>query len=741
MAECTSGSSSFDCKLQKSSTIKQMKAKDQQLQSQIDSINDKIWTDWEASIWTRLNNLEECCEDKQDKIDQVNTVISEIGDNITLLKWMYTRQDIKINGLLRNVILDDTYRNFSDWVENVYIPQWESLENKYTQWDIYMNVNQDVWATNAVYVCIRHYSSKQPLSANDWQELYYSAPSDVQAILGIDPVEVTHPYKHERVISVNPDKLADMLAQLTSLDLSNVDVTLWDVYFNPIIKESVTIQEDLTVWNNTTLNHLEWNDAHIREACIDKMTCDTNFTGKPTFLNAELTWTFDVHEIDADTATIDDACISKMSCDTDFTDVIPEFGTTNINTQLNVKRTEWEWAHFKKACIEEMVCDTKYEWKVEAGEWDVTNLTVETLVQEWGTAEFNWPVEFNWTVELNIVEWDTTFNDVINAPDINITNNTTTENVTVNNNTTLNWPVNINSYINFLWDDWRIICVGNALQNLYRPSYWIFTITGSWAAYAINWTNNLLYWLWSNAVQLFNQHQSDPVLLVPIWWSWIWANSTVLHWDTNHTTPWVEMVSWQWWSYILINWNNWDDAWLYTIEFNMTIEFSDISDNSPMNIWSHRAWVVVYDADNIAEWWWIIDDKTTAAQNLYKYTFTHSHWYYDSDTWEDSDGSENRTTDPYIFSIENPDRCNPHSWWSDVVIRAWNHYTYTKTLTIPVDKKVFVAPYFKPSAGCENKWLHFNFNIPEWTWNTGSEAQIFIHKVANLSAVPYEFHC
>lgn len=713
-----------------------MKAKDQQLQSQIDSINKQIGSDSDASIWSRLSNLEECCEDRQDEISQVNTVISEIGDNITLLKGMYTRQDWKIKSLLRNVILDETYRNFSDWVENVYIPQWESLENKYTQWDIYMNVNQDVWATNAVYVCIRSYNSKQPLSANDWQELYYSAPSDVQAILWIDPVEVTHPYKHEWVISINPDKLSDMLAQLTSLDLSNVDVTLWDVYFNPTIKESVTIQENLTVWNTTTLNHLEANDAQIDKACIKEMACDTNFTWTPTFLDAKLSWTFNAHEIDSDTATIDNACIEKMSCNTDFTDTIPEFGTANINTQLNVKRTEWEWAHFKKACIEEMVCDTKYEWKVTAGEWDVTNLNVETLIQEWWTAEFNWPVEFNWTVELNIVEWDTTFNDVVNAPDVNISNNTTTENITVNNTTTLNWPVNINSYVNLVDEDWRTICLLNAAENLFRPSYWLFQIHWWWAAYSGNWIPNPLFWLWSDWIRLFNAQQwADAVPYVAYWTQTsVFENNTYLEWDKENTTPWVELTAND---LIYIHWENWEDAWLYTIEFNMTIWIDDIED-VPYNVWSHRAWVVVYDMNNLK--WRIIDDKTEASQNLFKFTYTHAHDYYDSDTWEDSSWSRNRTTVQNVLNISNPDRCAWDNNWSDVIYRVGKFYTYTKTLTIPVNSLVIVAPYFKPSSWCEWRWIHFKFSIPEWVWNTWSEAQIFIHKVANLWA-PKEYHC
>lgn len=737
MTDCCSNVYDIECDINNSKAVRQLKAKDKQLQSQIDTINQKLSDEWEWSIGKRLDDVEACCEDKQDKIDQANTVISEMGDNITLMKSMVTRQDIKINSLLRNVVLDETYLNFSDWVENVYIPQWESLENKYIQWDIYMNVNQDIWATNATYVCIRHYNSKNPLSANDWQELYYSAPSDVQAILGIDPVEVMHPYKHEWLITINPDKLADMLWQLKALDLSNVNLTLWEVYFDPVIKESLTIQENLTVWNTTTVNKLEWQNAHIRKACIDEMTCDTNFTWTPVFLDAKLNWSLDAHDVVADVATIDNACVNKMTCNTDFTDVIPEFWTANVQTQLNTNRLEWNWAHIKKACIEEMVCDTIIPW-AEIWDWEVTNLTVENFVQEWWTAVFNWPTEFTWPVEINVVEWDVNFHDVIYAPDINIDNSVHTNDITVNNTTTLNWPVNINSYINYRDEWWKQVCVWNALENLFMPSYWLFKIHWWWAAYAGNWSTNILYWLWSDWIRSFNQNQwADAVPYISVWTqSWLYENNTYLEWDEDNATPWVELNYDTW--YILIHWENPDYEWLYTIEFNMTIWFDDISENVPYNIWSHRAWVVVYNRDNLR--WRIIDDKCEAQEHLYKYTFTHTHDYYDSDTWEDSSGSRNRTTQPYVFNIQNPDRCNPSWWWSDVILRVWRYYTYTKTLTIPVKGINIVAPYFKPSAGCQWRWVHFFFSIPEWVWNTWSEAQIFVHKVSNLW-IPKEYHC
>ena len=77
--------------------------------------------------------------------------------------------------------------------------------------DLDGNASSATSATNATYVCIRPVDSTAPLSANDWQQMYYSAPADVMAILGIDPIKVTHPYKHEWVISVDPNRLADMI--------------------------------------------------------------------------------------------------------------------------------------------------------------------------------------------------------------------------------------------------------------------------------------------------------------------------------------------------------------------------------------------------------------------------------------------------------------------------------------------------------------------------------------------------
>lgn len=690
MADCTP-TMDIECELQHSPIVNGMKAKEQQLQMQVNRINDTInknviWPVGEKWIKQRLDDIEASVEDANDRVDQQNTVISEIGDNIALLKGMSTRQDEKISSLQKNVIADETYFNFEDWVENVYIPQWSAPANKYSQGDIYMNVNPDVAATNATYVCIRPVDSTAPLSANDWQQMYYSAPADVMAILGIDPIKVTHPYKHEWVISVDPNRLADMIWGLRTLDLSSVEVTLWEVYFEPVIKESATIQENLTVWNTTTTKELDAEVAYIDRACIRELSCDTDFPGTPTF------------------------------------------GTINVdNIIANNYHQEW-------------------------GEFVINNANVTIT---WGT------------VNIPAIEWDTYFGDDVYAPNINITNKITTEYVDVHNDAHFDGYVTIDWYLKYIDPtdpEHKIICIDNAIKNLYRPSFWMFDVGWSWQTWTSDW-NNVVFWFWSDCIWVFNaienrKHPSpaDQVKLISV--TDQSHNNTWVKRDESFTTPWVELVRDEVldpifkWPVIRINWHNWQDSWIYRIEFNMTIELNDLW-NLPMNVFAHRWWIVCFDYDKLNEWvenaFYIIDDKTSTQLPLWTFDWDHLHQYNDRNDWEDSSGSRsnvNTHANPHL-QIKNPSdhRCDlqPDWWFSEVVYRVWNHYTYTKTLMVPVLSKFYVAPFFKPSAWCVWKDVHVSFSIPEWNWQTWSKAQIFVQKIADIkdrdNPAPYEYYC
>ena len=267
-----------------SQLIKELKDKDSQLQKEIDEILEDIWPG--SDILKRLTDLEACCEESKETDDSTSSQINEINANITLLKGRNVRQDKIIESFQRNIIMDDTYLNFQDWLENVYLPNIDSLSNKYKAWDIYINVNQDVAATNATYIFIRYPDSEEEPGAIDWQELYYSSPADVLTILGIDPVEVEHPFKHERVIKVNEDKLRDMIESLPRLDLSSVELNLWVIYEKPVYKNDVTIEFNLTVEWDTHLNNV-YIDNHTETKTLKTENLNvTNITNSPVFNNS-----------------------------------------------------------------------------------------------------------------------------------------------------------------------------------------------------------------------------------------------------------------------------------------------------------------------------------------------------------------------------------------------------------------------------------------------------------------------
>ena len=267
-----------------SSLINGLKSKDAALQKEIDELKNKVWPN--GNISKRLSDLESCCEESQERDNATSSQIDEINANITYLKGWNVRQDTAIESLKRNVIIDETHLNFQERLEEVYIPNADALVNKYKQWDIYINVNQDVSATNATYIFIRYPESKEEAGAGDWQEIYYSSPADVLTILWIDPIEVEHPFKHERVIKVNPQELRKMIEELPRLDLSSVELNLWVIYEKPVYKNDVTIEFNLTVNWETYLNNVHVDNLtetkNLKTVNLDVTNITTN---NPVFNN------------------------------------------------------------------------------------------------------------------------------------------------------------------------------------------------------------------------------------------------------------------------------------------------------------------------------------------------------------------------------------------------------------------------------------------------------------------------
>lgn len=259
-------------------TIKAMKVKEQQLSSEVANIQNALdeFRSNESDISDRMDSIESTQSSQEDVIDEVNTEISG-------LKTEYIRVINKIKSLWMHVILDDHFNTFEDWVENVYVPNADAAVNEYKEWTWYFNTNPSIASEQAAYINVRKEWDTSEYGINDWYKLPYSLPT--LAIIGVDPVKVVHPYRWRFEVGIDPVKLADLIANLDSLDLSDVKVYLGDVYLDWVIKESLHIQEDLTVDNATSTKELTvTHAATIADAAITSWHI-TSHDAAETFLD------------------------------------------------------------------------------------------------------------------------------------------------------------------------------------------------------------------------------------------------------------------------------------------------------------------------------------------------------------------------------------------------------------------------------------------------------------------------
>ena len=293
-------------------TIKAMKVKEQQLSSEVANIQSALdeFRGNESDISNRMDSIESTQTSQGDVIDEVNTEISG-------LKTEYIRVINKIKSLWMHVVLDDHFTTFEDWIENVYIPNADAAVNEYKEWTWYFNTNPSIDSEQSAYINVRKEGDTSEYGINDWYKLPYNLPT--LALIWVDPIKVVHPYRWRFEIGIDPIKLADLIANLDSLDLSAVKVYLGDVYLDWVIKESLHIQEDLTVDNATSTKELtvghaanieEWyiNKWHIithdaKETFTDdvKMNWDLDVDGDFTWLNASFTNDVNCRNVNATT--------------------------------------------------------------------------------------------------------------------------------------------------------------------------------------------------------------------------------------------------------------------------------------------------------------------------------------------------------------------------------------------------------------------------------------------------------
>ena len=252
--------------------IANWKVQDTNLASQIGEVASRV-----STVYDKLDELEEDHNSQDSQIDEINS-------NISMLKWWNVRQDSKIKALWVRVINDQVYNNFQERLESVYLPQADAVANKYHRGDIYINSNPSIAATNATYINVRGENDTSAASASDRQEVYYSSPADVLTLLGIDPIEIEHPFKHEWIIKVNPLKLEKMISELETLDLSDVIVSLGEVRGEPVFSVATTFEENVTCekWLSTVTLSVSDN-ANIDKAVVRTLRVSWSIVQPVTF--------------------------------------------------------------------------------------------------------------------------------------------------------------------------------------------------------------------------------------------------------------------------------------------------------------------------------------------------------------------------------------------------------------------------------------------------------------------------
>ena len=649
--------------------IKSMDAKDAHLQSQINELNNKT------------NELREKDEDLQDQINDINDkdnaqddVINNINTEISWLKTDYINVINKVKSLWIHTILDPTYTSFEDWVNNVYIPACWTSENEYSEWDWYFNTNPAMDSTQSVYVNIRKPDSTEPCSINDWYKLPYDIPA--LAIIWIDPIFVRHPYRWRFEVGIDPDKLADFIASLDELDLSTVKLYLWDVYLDWKIKESLTIEENLNVWDTVTTNDLTVNNhATINELTVNSWHIETHVWNEDFLWDINVTW-----DVNAINAHYD--------------------GNVQIDWNINIDgHTETNTIHAKEWCIEKFTCPIEFDDEVKV--WDTIINNENITVNEVHTHVIN-------------NEWDTH----------------------------LHWDVNIisNSFNLIDPDTQEKVCLQNVVKNLSRPSYWFFTFYWWWT-FSNPWYTTAVMWLWWNGIQTFNneqnQHLSPQQQCAYVdYTSWEW---TRIEWDIFNQTPWVWLMESQWWSrYIMIYGADPENAWVYRISFHLTVWFEDLNSATPFNFYAHRAWVCLYNLDDLNDHI-IFDDKHASGRDVWE--FIHAHLYDDMNDWDYS--SWNRSN---VITSSVTMKSYKTTWWKEEwykdrqIVRSDDHYTYEVNIEVPITTNYCVAPYLKVSTWYSSLFPQGKFTITDGQWVSWWVSRLSIVKVANLWT-PYEYHC
>jgi hypothetical protein len=387
-----------------------------------------------------------------------------------------------------------------------------------------------------------------------------------------------------------------------------------------------------------------------------------------------------------------------------------------------------------------MTCDTKFTGHPKFENLTADKVITKNITSQWGVVEMNGNIKLEGHVEIPKIEWDIRIEDKLTVPDVNVTVKVETPVLRVSHDTYLGGNTYIDGPVTYRDRNDSAaepVCLDNAIKNLFRPSWWMFKLSGS--MHANGEPNGTCWGIGSNIIKTFNDNQDNPVSVKTVGDS---DNQTELEWIKDFWwTPWVFVTNIPWVGKTVVIKGDGADAGIYQVNYNLTVKIQDFDAQTKNNITSARSGLVIYDIANPKSGY-IIDDKFHPEKDSFEFEWQHSHGFYD----DSYPSGSNDTTNPatlYFRSYPMDNLANGHAQnppFKSYVARSLGYYTFTVSTLIWVKDYVAVAPFIKLASGIAGGTQSYKLDITTGVWNTGGQSSFSVHKIANLWQ-PFEYHC
>lgn len=244
-------------------------------------------------------------------------------------------------------------------------------------------------------------------------------------VVGTSPINVVIEWSNVYRISLDTEALKNIIESYPDLDLSNVEVTLWEVEGDVTFKGNVTVEWEFT---GTKITADEWNITSLSSTDITTNTLEAETVTATTTNTDTLTTTGDANVGGALNVAGNTALAGSLEVtgESTFNNNVAVNGDASITGETNTETLSVnDFATIPTLTSTEITTD---KLKVNDGAEVVGGLEVsDGLMVEWNT-----------TLENLLVQDDATFEKDVNVEGTTNLKETNTENLNVNGNSVVN---------------------------------------------------------------------------------------------------------------------------------------------------------------------------------------------------------------------------------------------------------------------------------------------------------------